>query len=308
MLTILANPRARGVRRDPGLPARLAEIARGHGEVITTAGDELSSISAGLAARGVSLVALCGGDGTGQAVLTELCRAYAACARPLPRIVLLRGGTINTVAANLGVHGTPEALLARLVDRIRRKLPLPVVMQSLLEVDGRLGFLFAAALGARFLELYYDHPSPSPARAAALAVQISASALVNGARARQLLAPLPVELELDEAPPLRMDGLRVLVASTVIDVGIGMRLCPRAGEDASRFQLVASALSPAQMALQLPAVRAGCPLEGAPHLDPLVSRATVRFASDEPYTLDGDLFRARSLKIAIGPRLSIVRC
>ena len=308
MLTILVNPRAQGVRRDPALPARLTEIARGAGEVITTADGELPRICADLAVRGASLVALCGGDGTGQTVLTELVRAYRATGRPPPRIALLRGGTINTVAANLGVHGAPEELLGRLVARLSLGAPLPTVVQPLLAVEGRLGFLFAAALGARFLELYYDHPSPGPARAAALAVQISASALVGGASSRRLFAPISAELELDSAPPVRMDGLRLLVASTVVDVGIGMRLCPRAVEDRSRFQLIASALSPTEMALQLPAVRAGQPLRGVPHLDPLVARATVRFASEEPYTLDGDLFRARSIELAIGPCLSIVRC
>jgi diacylglycerol kinase family enzyme len=104
-----------------------------------------------------------------------------------------------------------------------------------------------------------------------------------------------------------MQALRLLVASTVVDVGIGMRLCPRANHDTARFQLVASALSPTQLAMQLPAVRAGRALDGAPHLDRLASVARVRFDEEEPYTLDGDLFRARELTVAIGPRINLVR-
>jgi diacylglycerol kinase family enzyme len=306
-LAVLLNPFAGRARRDPGLPGRLRALLGERGALYISSPVELPALSATLCARGVDLIALCGGDGTGQATLTELTRAYRAAGARLPPIALLGGGTVNTVAHNLGVRGAPEAVLTRLLDAAACGA-LPSVAQPLLAVNGRHGFLFAAALGARFLELYYDAPSPGPTRAALLAARVAGSAAVGGALSRRLFRPARTTLSIDGEAALRLDA-RLLVASTVADVGVGMRICPRASSAPGRFQLVASALPPSVMARQLPAVLAGRALDGAPelHVDRLAVRAELVFDDDEPYTLDGDLFRARAVTIAHAGTLSIVR-
>ena len=305
VLAVLVNPNARGVRRDPALRARLRALATRAVHRETTAAD-LPALADELCARGASLVAICGGDGTGQTTLTALARAYRGRGRPPPRIALLGGGTMNTIARNLGVTGPPDRVLARLVRRLDAGAPLPTVTQPLLAVDGRLGFLFAGALGARFLELYYEAREPGPARAALLAARVSASALVGGALTARLFSPADVEIAVEDEPPRRL-AARLLVASTVVDVGVGMRVCPRAGHAPGRFHLVASALPPAVMARRLSAVRAGQPLPAEGTIDRLAARVALRFDGEEPYTLDGELFRARSLVVEIAEVLSLVR-
>jgi len=305
-LAVLVNPRARGARRDPELASRLAAIIAARGEVITTSTETLAEVCQGLCARGVSLVALCGGDGTGQATLTELIRAYRAAGRALPSFALLRGGTVNTVARNLGIRGEPATILARIVAALDRDGALPTITQPILSVNGRHGFLFAAALGARFLELYYEAEEPGPARAAYLAARVSGSALVGGALTALLFRPARVAITIDDEPPLQLDA-RLLVASTVADVGVGMRICPRATALPDRFQLIASGLLPREMARQLPAVLAGRALVGSPHIDRLAARVRLTFSTEEPYTLDGDLFRATSIELALDDTITIVR-
>jgi diacylglycerol kinase family enzyme len=306
-LAVLLNPLAGHARRDPGLAGRLAAQLGKRGALHVTGAAELPALCARLREDRIDLVALCGGDGTGQATLTELLRAYRATDARLPRIALLGGGTVNTVARNLGVRGAPVAVLARLLDANARGA-LATVAHPLLAVNGRHGFLFAAALGARFLELYYDTPRPGPARAALLAARVAGSAALGGALSRRLFRPAGTALSIDGAAPQTLDA-RLLVASTVEDVGVGMRICPRASSAPGRFQLVASALPPSTMARQLPAVLAGRPLDGEPalHVDRLCARAELVFDGDEPYTLDGDLFRARAVTVAHAGTLSIVR-
>jgi diacylglycerol kinase (ATP) len=305
-LAVLLNPRAGAVRRDPGLAQRLAAILGDAGELFVTDTTPLAELCTRLRDRGVELIASCGGDGTGQATLTELARAFTGLR--WPRLALLGGGTVNTILRNLGVRGTPEQVLRRLVDALGRGGPLPTVSQAMIEVDGRRGFLFAAALGARFLERYYEGADPGPARAARLAVQVSGSALIGSALAQRLFRPVSATIAIDDGPSIAIDA-RLLVASTVPEVGVGMRICPRAGAAPDRFHLVASAQSSSALARQLPAVLAGQALRGPPeqHIDRLAARAELIFDDEEPYTLDGDLFRARTITISHAGTVELVR-
>jgi diacylglycerol kinase family enzyme len=304
MIGVILNPNARGVKGDPGLRDRLARLLPpGTGEVyLTRTPDELAEACAELAAREARLVATCGGDGTNLSVITALARAYGR--DRLPTLALLRGGTVNTVAANLGVHGRPEALLARLVP-LAREREIPSVGQDLIDVNGQLGFLFAAAMGARFLEAYYGGPISGPLWAGALATRTVASSAIYGKLARWLFAPLPMELRLDGEPIAEPAAPRLLVAGTIADVGIGMRVLWQAGRQPNRFHVVASGISTVAMARQLHRVRAGRPLAGAPHLDRLAQRLDLRFAGPESFTLDGELFREREVTITVGPRVWI---
>lgn len=311
MLGVVLNPNAVGIKRNPALAARLRAIAGDAGEVVTTF--DMAGLDAAIdrfVSRGCDTIAICGGDGTNLSTLTAL---VARCgAANLPRVAILRGGTVNTVARNLGIRGQPDALLGRLVNALRGGGPLPIQEHDLIAVsdDGaprtRYGFLFAAAMGARFIEAYYGGP-PGAAWAMLMAVRIAGSSLVQGPYASALFAPVEVELTADgERQPIT--GARLLLASTIPDVGIGMRVMWQAGRDPRRFHLLASAISTTHMALQLPRVLSGRPLSGSPHVDRPAAEATMAFRKPEVWTLDGELYRAQELSVRVGPRLRIVRC
>jgi diacylglycerol kinase family enzyme len=308
-LAVIVNPNALYVRRRPDLPGRLRALVGARGEVIETrTPEDVRRAAESFAARDVRLVATCGGDGTNLSTITAVIRAFGA--RPLPSFAILRGGTVNTIAENLGIAGTPEEILARLLERLGHGAPT-TVGQDLLQVNGNFGFLFAAAMGARFLEAYYGGPVQGPAWAGVLATRTVASSLMTGPFARWLFSPVPLALTVDDQPVTRVQAPRLLLASTVPDVGIGMKVTWQAGRQPGRFHLLASNLPTVKMAMQLPRVLGGRPLSGgtdrAPHLDVLARSARIRFAQPETYTLDGDLFREREIDLRIGPRIWVAR-
>ncbi len=320
MIGVIVNPRARGAR-DPLLPERLRQVLRGQGVapaegevVVTRTREDLRGVMEGFAARGVDLVAVCGGDGTAMATVTAMVRAYGAGRRP--RLLLLRGGTINTVAGNLGVRGRPEELLrrglgagSRWQDLIRvRSVPgAGAGGDAAGEAGGEdlYGFLFAAAMGARFLQVYYERPGAGPLWAAQLTARTIGSTIVGGPLARRLFADTEARLHVDGAK-VPAERFRLLLCATVADVGLGMRVTWRGGRDPGRFHVVASGLPLWSMAAQLPRVYAGRPLLGQPHLDQPARDVRMEFPKEQPFTLDGDLFLAREIDISIGPRIAIV--
>ena len=303
MIGVLVNPNARGVRRRPGLANRLrARLGRG-GEVIETAGDgEVPAAIDRFLSTGCDPIAICGGDGTTLSTVTAILSRPDA----PPRIALLRGGTVNTVAKNAGISGAPEQVLAGLVARLRTHQPLLETPLDTLCVNGRFGFLFATAMGARFLEAYYGGPIQGAPWATAMAVRIVASCVIQGPYAQRLFAPADVSLVAD-GELLPITQVRLLLASTVPDVGIGMRVMWRAGSEPGRFHFLASALSTTAMALQMDRVLTGRPLHGQPHEDRMLASLDIRFPSPTSYTLDGELFRADRIEVRAGPRLRIVR-
>ena len=70
-LAVLVNPRARAARSDPGLVGRLAALLGTRGELVQPCEDELPSVCDQLSARGVDLVAICGGEPLAASVLLQ---------------------------------------------------------------------------------------------------------------------------------------------------------------------------------------------------------------------------------------------
>jgi diacylglycerol kinase family enzyme len=306
---VVLNPNALGVRRRVGLRGKLLALLDGIGELVETRTPaDVDAVVRRFLDGGAQVIATCGGDGTNLSVLTSLVRIAR---ERLPTFAILRGGTVNTIAENLAVRGEPEQLLARLIEAVRAGDVHPRG-QDLLEVrmgdePPMYGFLFAAAMGARFLEAYYGGPITGPAWAGVLAARTIGSALVVGPFARWLFSPVDVELEVDGEIVREPARPRLLLASTVPDVGIGMKVTWQAGRQPGRFNLISSSLSTVSMALQIERVLGGRPLRGNPHHDVQAREAVMRFARPEPFTLDGELFRESRVEISAGPRVWIAR-
>jgi diacylglycerol kinase (ATP) len=128
----------------------------------------------------------------------------------------------------------------------------------------------------------------------------------GGPLAKRILTPLPCELWID-GERHRTTGLSLLCAAVVRDLGLGMKVCYRAAEEADRLHLVASSLAPAKLGPRAPWVMLGKSIGGEDHVDRLVRSFEVRFPSASgPYVLDGDMFRARSVEVSAGPVIAIV--
>jgi diacylglycerol kinase family enzyme len=225
---------------------------------------------------------------------------------PLPKVAILRGGTVNTVAHNVGLKGRPDEILARVVEHYRAGQEIPHSDLDLLEVNGMYGFLFGACMPGRFFEAYYGGPTTGATWASVLAMRTVASAVARGSFAKWMFSPIPAEVTID-GRVLDSRAFTLLVAATVQNVGIGVRVPYRAGTVPGRFHLVASSLPMMNLIGQFARVFGGRPLRGEPHTDTLAKKAEIKFEEMQTYTLDGDLFRAERILLAAGPRVSILR-
>lgn len=308
-IDVIVNTNARAYRRDPSLLAEVRRVAAGKAEVHATRHvDELVAVAARIAENEPDLIVLSGGDGSFMAGVTALGRVFAS--RSLPRIALLPGGTVATVARNFGMRGSPVELLARLISNpsafsTTRSATLRVRQTLGGETIERIGFIFGTGLVAKFFDLYYGDGARGYGGAARITARIFVDSFYGGPYARRVLTPMPCTIDADES---RLDGDRwsLVCAAVIRDLGIGMKVNYRAGEDLSRVHLVASQLPPHLLGPRAPLVLLGKPIGGRGHVDGLFESFVVRFAPDGPYVLDGDMLRAEEVHVSAGPSLEIV--
>lgn len=308
---LVVNRNAHKLGDDSPLRARLIAAAeRGGARVHETRSlEELDRVARDVAARGTDAVVLAGGDGSHMGGVSALARAFDG--RP-PRVAFAPGGTVSTVARNLvGASGSAawgEKLVGAVCQGTARARDVPSLHVRDDAGGDRVGFIFGAGLVAHFFDVYDAAPRQGVAPAAGLASRIFLGSLFGAPLARRVLAPVACGLEVDgDEQPSRAWSL--VLASVVRDVGLGVRATYRAGESFDRFHVVASTLSPRGLATQVPRVLSGRPMRSAGHaaVDAMARTLRVRFdGGDASYVLDGDVLRARDVRVDAGPVVRVL--
>lgn len=329
-VAVVVNANARRFVERPSRIDEIAALAAGRAEVhVTRSRDELRAAADACRAGAASVVILCGGDGSYGAGVTALAEAYGE--GRIPVVALAPGGTVGTVPRTLGLApgGAPLDAFGRLLHAAAsarfesRDTPTLSV-----RADGgapRLAFIFGGGLVARFFELYdagavarapaggeaIDAPSSGGGYAAAakIVARVFVESFYGGAYARRVLDPIRVDVFTDGAR-LPWDGSSLIVSSVIDDLGLGMRVTHRAGEDPARPHVVVSGLPPRRLGPRLPRVLRGRPIgdPGEPCFDGLVRELRLAFPSEPgPIVLDGDVRLARRVELRAGPRIRLLR-
>jgi diacylglycerol kinase (ATP) len=331
---VIVNRNARKFLERPRLVDEVQRLAEGRAHVqVTTSRHDLTSAAAQARASGASVVLLCGGDGSYGAGATAVVDAWGEA--PLPTFAFAPGGTVGTSARSMGVAVEGDTLsgIARVLHAACSDQQHVIDHATLAiapdEARRRIAFIFGTGLVASFFELYdsvgaeagraaaqrgepdADLPSGGVGRigAAKIVARIFLESFVDGPYARRVLDPLRCDIEVD-GTPLPWSASSLVVASVLRDLGLGMRVTHRAGEDPNRPHVVVSGLLPRRLGPRMLRVLRGEPIGNAdePHFDGLVSTLSVSFPGGPgPYVVDGDLRLARRVVVSAGPILRILR-
>lgn len=302
---LLLNPRARRiasrVQRE-----RLRRLLDG-ADAIEQTGDLASlrrAIARLLCVRQANVLAIAGGDGTlhhAVNALLELTRESAAAAGvpiPMPRILILNGGTLNIVGRTVAIHGQPHSTLARFLryfdgaplSRVpARRLPMMAVRWG--DTSPRHGFVFGSETIYHAMELYTRFGAGYGGLSRFL-LELGRGVLFGSElwqHERWKLDPHHHDLLIDD----RSFNPYVAVAASTVDLTLAI-----AAVRAIRRPLLAPGFHakvvveqrPQQLLRMLPAVMTERIPEGVVDL-PNASRLQLY----GPYTLDGELFHEPAL-------------
>lgn len=311
---VLSNPRA---GRHPGRVARLRALCERQPDVVyVETGPRLGvkDAVAALAGHDIGVLAVCGGDGTLQRVLTVLLGSPAA---RLPLIAPLKGGRTNAGALDIGSHPNPLQALAGLMKAVRHdRLAQAVVERPVLRVGlgpdeaVQYGFFFGLGVIYRTTELkhrllpkrYFQGPLTSGAIIGLVALR----ALLGSCRG--VLSRDRLDIRLDGCP--LAPGSFLLAFATTLDSVLGLR--PFWGREEAPIRCTAVAEgAPRRLLAPLRIVRGRPPQPDGP-LAGYVSHNVhqLQFRLDCGLVIDGELFgpkAGRVVRLAADRRLRFVR-
>lgn len=298
---LIINP---GSRRTGKRLDRILEVAHAGAGIhyhVTRHEAEAAKALSDLAAKGVNVLAICGGDGTISRVLTPLLER-----RPfdtLPLIALLPGGTANMIARDIGLRGPVDVALRHLRNWADEDLGEPVfVRRPVLRVSqgeeqaAHCGMFFGAGAIVQGIE-YTNENIHSRGLKHELSLGLGLVRTMWGI-ARQdprFIQLASMSIGLDDEPSGPPHDIVMLFASTLERLFLNIR--PYWGTETDRPLRATIIRSPAKRLIRtLPALLRGKPNRNltpeAGYLSHNVGRVNLHF--DGPYTLDGEILHAHA--------------
>jgi diacylglycerol kinase (ATP) len=304
---LITNPRSRANQRDPSKARKLGYLIGSHGTAEATRSlDDLYRVCEEFKKERIDVLGISGGDGTLHHTLTAMIRTYAE--QPLPKVAILRGGTMNTIARSLGLFGEAPKLLFELVDKHRRGAGLETFDKHILQVGDRYGFIFGNGVIYNFLHEYYSQKNPSPPVAARLILGVAASAFVNGPLKNRIYRQFRGRVTVD-GDRWACERYMSVAAAVVKDIGLGFRPFYRANERPGAFAILGLHMTALGFVAELPNILRARPMRRDRVIDAVAEEAQFEpLEGALEYIIDGDTYvQEEPLTLRIGPRLSFVK-
>jgi len=302
---VINNPYSKKNKKNPDWMQSLGYIAGTKGTAVATRSvEDISEMIRFFKEREIDILAINGGDGSNSLVLTALIGEYGN--HPLPKIALLKGGTMNIAANSCGIKGSTAGLMVNLVHKYRQGMPFETTWRDILCVEGRYGFIFGNGFTQSFLEVLYESGDKNPWSASKLLARGVVSTVVGGKLARRLFEKVNARVVLDGQEVPRKT-FAALAASTVDQLGLNFKPFHRCTEKPHTFHFLGIISSPAALSVSLPKIYLGKKVSPRKVYERVASRALIETEQTLKYTLDGENYESpERLEISTGPRLEII--
>lgn len=304
---VISNPLSGRNRRNPRRMRRLAYILGERGELALPEGlDRLEAEIRVFHERGIDVLCINGGDGTIHQVMTALYTVYGD-DTPFPQIALLKGGTMNTIARNIGVRLSSTDMLGRVATRYHAGVPLGTTQRSLMIInDKKAGFIYANAGVAHFLGEYYRGGDSSPWKAIKVLTRAIVSSILGTEYAATMFRFIGMKISVDRQG-LSHDAFVAVGVSTVADLGFGFQAFYQTFSHPRHLHLIGVAEPVWGLTAALPRIRLARPTKRE-HIEDHVGREIVLEATEPVlYTIDGDMYPGEQrMTFRVGPQVTFI--
>ncbi|MES2745728.1 MAG: diacylglycerol kinase family protein [Bdellovibrionota bacterium] len=303
---IIANPHSKLNKRSPQTLSLMAE-ALGQDGIFTVTRDldHLDETLRDYRDHDIAIVGINGGDGSISQIITRMVAIYGP--KPLPLFAVLRGGTMNLIASQLGVTEGPIDNIRRLVEINNSNRALPTQRLSTLKINDIYGFLYADQSATAILEEFYRKKS-GHLGATWLATKVVSSFMVKGELINRLIRPHALVARFKPTGYLDRSVLGCF-AGTITKFPLGFPFLPLARRYPGHFQVTAITSSAESLLWNMAPIlllqREGRSVGKESFC---VRHAALSYEGEAHFTVDGEIYIAADGKILIeaGPSLRFV--
>jgi len=289
LIGVISNPRSRKNKRRPERLRRVMEFR--DPLVLSRCTETLPDLDRALEEfhrRKIEVLAINGGDGTIHLVLTKMLQIWDH--DRLPKIAVLKGGTINQVAVNCKVRGNAVTHLTRLTAKLREEKPFRIVRKPLFRIGDKYGFIFGNGIVTAFMDYYYKDGDPSPYVAFRTLVNSVGSIVLRTRLYRELFAGFHGHLTVDGEDLGSRQYLGVFITS-LSKIGLGFEPFWRNRRLTDKMQMLAFPKG-ARIIPYLGLAWLGRPLPRDAALDAAGKDFLIRADRPFKYTIDGDFYES----------------
>ena len=302
---VIINPHARGVKKMNIDPLQyFTSISEGYADIrVTNSIAEIDPVIKDFKKLGIPYVAVCGGDGTSHHVLSRLITIYKK--DPVPPLLHLRAGTMNTQSRTINLKGKPDQLLKRLIALLKANGNPKIFVRDTIRVGDKYCFIFGPGMTANFLAEYYKGEGTGPKKALRVIGKAIRGAAF-GADVGSLFDRLDCKVVVDGKLVPHNDFIAVIV-STVDDIGIGFKAMYRAYEKDGTFHVLSVGCQPGDIVKNLHKIKMGKQVKHPLLFDSIGKKVEITSNKKMLYTMDGDMYEAEGKLVAvIGPPVKLV--
>ena len=293
---VLNNPLSGGNRKGLG---QIKEILAAHPQVlhreVQTPADVTSALD-DFSRQEVNIIVINGGDGTIQAALTVLYHY-----RPfetLPLLAVLKAGTTSMTAGDVGLKGSGEQALGKILEWARSGdgdfviLQRPVLRVQVAPGQEPVYGMFLGAAGIyQGIQFFNNRLNRRGFRGEwAPGLTIALFLLAVALKGSDYVVPVPMITELDQSPPEQRKWLLVMI-SALERLFLGLR--PYWGREQGPLHYTAVGAGPQHLLRALPGLLLGreCPYSTPENGYFSHNVQQVRLTLNSGFTVDGELYK-----------------
>lgn len=303
---IINNPKSKQNRKHPERIRMLGYILGSGGESKATHSfEELEECLLEFKRLEIDILAINGGDGSNHHTISRMIDLYGD--QPLPRIALLRGGTLNTISRSFNIKGTPAGILHRVATKYAKGESFITKECDLLNVNGMYSFLFGNGIVANFMKTYYDTGEPSPQHGVKVLVKGIASAAVGGKLAKSWFTPFRAKIWVD-GEKLEAESFTSVLAGGMEDIGVGFKPWIRAFEVDRAFHSLFITCAPMTFLPEIPRFYFSRPMHPRAGTEAVCTHIRIEAEGPFWYNQDGDMHECEDgmMDIRVGPRVEVI--
>ncbi|MCP5464856.1 MAG: hypothetical protein H7A33_07525 [Deltaproteobacteria bacterium] len=302
---VILNPNSKKFKRNPSKLDQMSFIIGDKASCKPTHDlDDLYRVADEFKSRDIDVLAISGGDGTIHCTLTTFINVYGE--KPLPKVTLLRGGTMNIIASTFGIKGSTEELMSSLLMKYHEDKEATEKKLRLMKINGAYGCIFGIGVAFKFMQEYYSNPKLNAFIAAKTLVQVLSSGAIDGKTSQRLCQRFDAEVIVD-GKKLPFANYNAVFAGSIRQLGLDFNAFHHMLHQNENFHTIAMNVSPKELLPHIKKIYDGEPLPIPELMNEQAKKMTIQCQEPMGYTIDGDMLGpVKEFTVEAGPEITVL--